>query len=346
MPAAPLLPQRFGAWQIEGQATVGSDVSQVDPAHATELREDGFNRSSTATYKHGGAALEVKALQFIDATGASAALSLYRSSHAGLRSLPAGEKLGTEASTGGGEVLFRTGNTLVIADGAGVQPEELQALAITLPKISGPKGMSPLLPILLPAKGLAPESVRYALGPESYKTSGGALAPEILGFDKSAEAVTASYAGHGRETLTLLLYPTPQIAGDHGRAVESWVNAHKDLGMVKLRREGPLVLMAAGSFPGDEAQRMIENIHLRSEVTWEKKMAPEFHTEVRKTYSLLMSITILSGILMAAALLLGLFLGGGRAAFRVMRGKPAASEPEFLGLGLDRGPAKGLDRGL
>ena len=40
---------------------------------------------------------------------------------------------------------------------------------------------------------------------------GGVLPPEIVGFDKAAEVVTAKYEGKG--TLTMLLYPTPQIAG-------------------------------------------------------------------------------------------------------------------------------------
>jgi hypothetical protein len=38
-----------------------------------------------------------------------------------------------------------------------------------------------------------------------------------------------------------------------------------------------------------------------------------------------------------AAIVLGLFFGGGRALIRVMQGKPAATEPEFLRIDL-RGP--------
>jgi hypothetical protein len=61
---------------------------------------------------------------------------------------------------------------------------------------------------------------------------------------------------------------------------------------------------------------------------------PSVQTKVVQTYSLLQSIAVLAGVLMAAAVLLGLFLGGGRALYRVLRGKPAAMEAEFLGLGL------------
>ena len=59
----------------------------------------------------------------------------------------------------------------------------------------------------------------YALGPAGYQAMGGVLPADAVGFDKSAEAVTAKYRSGGM--LTLLLYPTPQIAGDHGRAIEA-----------------------------------------------------------------------------------------------------------------------------
>ena len=340
-PAGPLLPQRFGAWQMQDTASTGTDAAQIDPVHGAELTEDGLRRFAVAKYVRGTATLDVQATQFIDATGASAAISLYRATRTGLQVVPAGQALGAETAAGNGEVLFREGNAVVSVKGVGVQAGELRALAATLPKISGPRGMSPLLPTLLPGRGLQPESVRYTLGPVSYKATGGVLPPKIVGFDKSAEEVTANYTRPGKGTLTLLLYPTPQIAGDHGREIEAWVNANKGgLGTVKLRREGPMVLMTTGDFPPEEAQRMIENIHLKSEVTWDKKLPQEFHTEIRKTASLLVSIAVLSGVLMLAAVLLGLFLGVGRASIRVLLGKPAAAEVEFLGLGLTRGLSK------
>ena len=57
--------------------------------------------------------------------------------------------------------------------------------------------------------------------------------------------------------------------------------------------------------------------------------------ETRKTFGLLANIIIFSGVLCLAAVLLGLFLGGGRALVRVLRGKPPATEAEFLSLHLD-----------
>jgi hypothetical protein len=349
LPPTPLLPQHFGSWQAQHPPTTGNDTAEIDSAHAIPLKEDGLTRFATAPYRRGSATLQLKVMQFVDASGASAAFSLYRAADPGLRLLPASEKLGDQAAASNSEVLFRAQSSLVLATAPAaathVRPADLHALAITLPKISGAKGISPMLPTLLPARDKEAETVRYALGPVTYAATGGTLPPEILGFDKAAEAVTAQYAGpSGRATLTLLLYPTPQLAGIHGRAVESWLNTHNSgLGTVKLRREGPLVLLITGNYPAEEAQRIIENIHLRSEVTWDKKMPAEFHSEVQKTASLLFSIAVFSGLLMVAAVILALFFGVGRAYFRVLRGKPAASEPEFLALGLEHGPVKPIE---
>ena len=66
---------------------------------------------------------------------------------------------------------------------------------------------------------------------------------------------------------------------------------------------------------------------------------PEFHAELGKTYSLLASILIFCGFGALAAIVLGISLGAGRAAIRVLQGKPAATEPEFLRIDLSGRPA-------
>jgi hypothetical protein len=172
-----------------------------------------------------------------------------------------------------------------------------------------------------------------------YQATGATLPAEIVGFDKAAEVVTAKYEGKG--TLTMLLYPTPQIAGDHGRQIETEMNRQGgSAGTVKLRREGPLVMLTTGAWKPAEAQELVENIHLHNQLTWNKPMPLEFHSEVRKTVSLLTSILVFCGVGALAAVILALFLGGGRAAIRVMQGKPAATEPEFLRIDLSGRPAR------
>jgi hypothetical protein len=335
-PPTPLLPQKFGPWQADASIP-SSEGFQPQGDTAAVFKEDGLKRTSAQTYRQptSSETMKVEAYQFVDATGAYSAFTYLRSP--GMKTIPGEKSTGAETiAKPGGEFLVWRDTTVVKAIVSRVRPttsDELRQLAATFPKVGGPKGLPPLLPTYLPQKGLDQESVRYALGPIGYKAMGGGLAEDHLGFDKAAEVISAKYAGEG--LLTLLLYPTPQIAGDRGRTIAADLTQQGPAaGTVKLRREGPMVLLTTGSWDPANAKAMVEGIHLRSEVTWNKPVPPQFHTEVQKTVSLLTSILIFCGLGALAAIVLGLFFGGGRAAIRVLQGKPAATEPEFLHIDL------------
>lgn len=339
-PPAPLLPKQFGTWQQVPESGVAASALAVN---MDVISEDGLARSASASYKRDGSneSAAVRAWQFGDTTGAFSAFTYLR----GPSDRPVGGvKLGNEAVERGDSVLIWNGPTVVEAEfHGGRRVADLTDLVAVLPKVGGPKGQPPLLPTLLPTKGLERETLRYALGSAGYEAMGGVLPAATVGFDKAAETVTAKYAGRG--TLTMLLYPTPTLAGEHGRQIEAEMNrevaAGRNPGTVKLRREGPLLLLTTGAWPQAEAQRLVESVHLQTELTWNKDMPLEFHAEVRKTASLLLTIAELSIVLMIAAIVLGLFFGGGRAMIRVLQGKPAATEPEFLHLDLRERPGEG-----
>lgn len=343
LPPSPLLPGTLGKLTrvAEGDAGDGlgalsaPDFNQTDKA---VLVEDGIKRYASSAYAPEGKpdkpAGTVTVYKFADASDAVAAYDYFR--RPGMRP----EKLGDAAVASGTEVLLRSGVNVVRGDFKldRAQMETLtKELIDRLPKVGGTAGIAPLLPTLLPEKGLDSESVKYALGPAGYAAEGGVLPAQSAGFDKSAETVTAKYKGQG--TLTLALYPTPQIAGDHARDAQTDLkNQGEAAGTVLLRREGPLVIFTSGAWKPDAAKALVEGIHLRQELSFDKPMPHEFHAEVQKTYSLLQSIAMFCVVGALAAIFLGLFLGGGRALIRVMQGKPAASEPEFLRIDL-RGPA-------
>jgi hypothetical protein len=335
MPATPLLPAKFGDWQQAAPSS--SNAFQPQGELAAALKEDGLTRASQQSYTRASASVELTAYQFIDTTGAFAAYTFLRKP---TDQPVSGVKLGTSAVKQGETILVWDGPTVVSAVFHGpAQPADLQPLIPVLPKVGGPKGLPPLLPTFLPTRNLQSETLKYALGPQSYAAMSGVLPPDIVGFDKSAEAVTAKYAGKG--TLTLLLYPTPQIAGDHGRQIEAEMNREgAAAGTVKLRREGPLLILTTGAWRPAEAQKLIEATHLHDELTWNKPMPLDFHTEVKKTASLLTDILVLTGVLFLAAVILALFFGGGRALIRILQGKPAATEPEFLSIDLREGPGE------
>ncbi len=349
LPPAPLLPNKLGTLTrvAEGDAGDGLGALSAPDGDATlraVLTEDGIKRFATSAYAFEGKSVPagtVTAYKFGDASGAVAAYDFLR--RPGMRP----EKLGDAAVSNGTGLLLRSGVNVVRAD---FKVDHAQMEALTrdlidhLPKVGGTAGIAPLLPSLLPAKGLDTESVRYALGPVGYGATGGVLPAGSAGFDKSAETVTAKYKGQG--ILTLALYPTPQIAGDHARAAQEALKGEgAPAGTVMLRREGPLVLFTTGAWAPAAAQSMVEGIHLRQEVSFDKPMPHEFHAEVQKTYTLLQSVMVFCVVGGLAAIFLGLFLGGGRALIRVMQGKPAAVEPEFLRIDLRSAAGDGLGHG-
>jgi hypothetical protein len=343
MPPAPLLPATLGKLTRVAEGDSGDGLGalnapEINPTDKAVLTEDGVKRYATSPYAPEGKpdkpAGTVTVYKFGDASGAQAAYDYFR--HPNMRP----EKLGDAAVASGTEVLLRSGVNLVRGD---FKLDHAQMLSLTrelidyLPKVGGTAGISPLLPTMLPQKGLESDSVKYALGPAAYAAEGGALPPQSAGFDKSAETITAKYKGQG--TLTLALYPTPQIAGEHARAAQSDLkNQGASAGTVMLRREGPLVIFTTGAWKPEAAKAIVEGIHLRQELSFDKPMPHEFQSEVQKTYSLLQSIAMFCVLGALAAICLGLFLGGGRALIRVMQGKPAATEPEFLRIDL-RGAA-------
>lgn len=338
-PPAPLLPAMLGNMKRVADGDVGDGLGSLDAADAPVLKEDGLKRFARSDYAQGTEEENLTVYQFVDASGAISAYDYFLK--AGMRA----EKLGDSAVSNGDELLMRSGENVVVER---FKPGHESTVAATnglidhLPKALGTAGIEPLLPSLLPAKGMDADSVKYALGPVGYQSMSGVLPPAVVGFDMSAETVTAKYRNGG--VLTLLLYPTPQIAGEHGRAIEAALKqpgsaAHDG---ASIRREGPLVALATGAWPAGEAQKIVNGIHLRSEVSLDHPMPLSFQTEVTKTYTLLESIAIFSGVGALAAVVLGVFFGFGRAGIRILQGKPAATEPEFLRIDLSGPVAKNL----
>ncbi len=329
-PPVQLLPQNFGGWQQGGNSQPGSvSLTTINKA---ALEECGPLRSQVNTYTRGGRSMRVEAVEFGDRTGAYSAFTLTERPD-----MRVAKDVGSSDATGDGTVLFTTGDTVVLASPANdADFPALKELAKVLPKATGSRGVDPLLPSFAPQQHLVPSGLRYALGPESYAAEGGVLPANSLAWDKSAEAVTANYdEKHGRETLTLLIYPTPQIAQAMEKRLSQGVTGlGPSFANARVRRDQELVMLASGALPANDAAAMLQNLHMKQIVAVDSYMPPVFHNEVQQTFSLLTSIAVLSGVLMGGAVLLGLFLGGGRALIRVLQGKPAAAEPEFLSLHL------------
>jgi hypothetical protein len=318
----PLLPQSFAGWSQTAPPTSVSNATD-----AATLHEYGLAQSAAAIYASGEQHLTVRAFRFADATGAYGAFTFFR--QPGMRI----ESVGHEGASLGDHFLFWTGNTVVDATFAHPFAEEkpaLTALAAQIPQIGGAAGIPPTLPRYLPTAQLDASTVKYAIGPAAYARTGGHVPATAIDFSQDAEVVTAQYGAQG--TLTLISYPTPQIAGAHLKAFDALA---KSSGF-STRRAGPIVAIVTGSSSPQSAQKLLSAVHFTDYVTINH---PEGYVpEGAKLYRLLVGITVLVVVLMCAALLLGLFLGGGRALVRKLRGKPVStvSEEEFISLHLSR----------
>jgi hypothetical protein len=346
LPPSPkaLLPDAFDGWVTADPIQSLTDPSQADPANAAALKEYGFNFGAMAHYKREGDTLTLRALRFVDASGAYGAYSFYR---------PNGwakEQIGAGAASNKGHVLFWRGDTMVDATFSRVSPMsagELREIAGQLPAPSGNRSLAPPILAYLPQGSLDGQSTHYALGPAGYTGGGGVLPASIVGFDRDAETVTANYSlSSGPATLTIVEYPTPQIAQAQEAALRAYIKAgsqaqpawpkplqDSDTASLEVRHSGVLVALVSGDAIPDESHRLIEMVHYEADLT---AIPQSVESDVSKTSRLLLGIASIVIVGSLAAILLGFFLGGGRALYRIAHGKPASSvyDEEFIHLDL------------
>jgi hypothetical protein len=334
-----LLPPSFAGWSAATPPQTSPDPSVADPPNASVLKEYGLKQFAAGEYRRGSSKINVKAMQFVDATGAYGAFTFYRKP--AMRT----DAVGGDSAADSYEVVFWTGTTFLDATSDQVGPEvraALRALASQMPQNAGPEAVPPSLPRYLPGAGLQQSTIHYAIGPEGYLKTGGVLPTEIVDFSRDAEAITAEYHSRdGNGTVTILEYPTPQMADDRAKAIQAVLKGtlpsslqSSDASALGVKHTGPLVAVTSGNFSGREAQELLGDVKFGATVSWNHTEA--YVGEVRKTARLLLGILYLTGVLGGAAVLLGLFLGGGRALVRVLRGKPPSTlnDDDFISLKL------------
>jgi hypothetical protein len=307
----PLLPNEFAGWSVSGTVQDSAAPEAADAANAAVLKEYGFQQFETAHYTNGDNKLNLRAIRFQDASGAFGAFTFFRR----VGSIP--EQIGRSAAWDGSHVLFWNGATLVDGTLDKVTPmtaAELRELAKDLPLPPGSANVAPPLPGYLPRQGLENQVTHYSLGPEAYARTGGVLPVSLVDFASSAEAVTANYSK------------------------SAWPQALAESRPDSLltRRSGPIVAVISGSLPADTAHKLLNQINYQADVVWNNPQG--YISDGSKVARLILGIFALTGILGGAAILLGLFLGGGRAIYRVLRGKPASAfqeETEFIRLNLE-----------
>lgn len=354
---ASLFPASIGDWKLLSSVP-NSALAASGSTYAPAWQEFGLQQAYTAHYAQDGATLVVQALVFTDATGSYGAFTLLHAAGSvplmPLRiepveavSRPAHRERRTEeqllpltrldGAHAGQSWLFYRGNLLLQAEFSRPVPDELlllRKLDQALPQVFGPRAVPPSLPNQLPRQGLDVASVRYAIGPLAYRLAGGVLPVELIHFEQSAEAVTAQY---GKGTLTLLSYPTPEIADARMGALAAALSQGAVAGTpgaVLVKRAGMTVAVTSGGFTPQQARALLAQIQFRMTVSIDQLRTPP--NEVQKTAKLLTSIVLLILILAGIAIVLGVLIGGGRVLYRIARGKSPSvmNDVEFIHLDL------------
>ncbi len=218
----------------------------------------------------------------------------------------------------------------------------MSALAKMLPIPTGSGAHLPTLPEYLPKTGLDTTSILYAIGPVGVAHAQSPLAGK-LDFNTGAEVVIGRY---GSGTLTLVEYPTPQMAAAQLKTFATQFNLQPQKSLPNgllsnaqnvAWRTGPIVALT-DSMPQAEAIKLARAIHYEAEITLNKPQG--YVSEAWRAAHLYLGIAALAGILCAASVILGLFFGGARAIIRVLRGKSASAveDTEFISLNLTHGP--------
>lgn len=302
----PLLPKSFAGWTQSGSAQTSASPAQADPAYPAVLREYGFADSETATYtRDDGRKLTIKVARFNDATGAYGAFTFYRQPT--MRS----EQIGTKAASANDRILFFRSNLLVDASFdrvTAMSAAELRELSGLLPAASGSADNLPTLPEYLPKNDVVENSAKYVLGPQALLAVKAPLTAEEIDFSHDPEILIQDYSSKdGPLTLSLIQYPTPQIAGARLRALQSAGQAAS--GSLLARRSGPLVDVVTGAIGTRAAQALLTSVNYEAEVTWNEATSVSKRDNIG---NLIVGIFALIGIILLISLIFGVFFGGVR----------------------------------
>ena len=320
-----VLPASFNGWQ----KNVGSVKSSTDPAVADQadsevLKEYGFSSVEIAVYTREDRKMHIKAARFNDASGAYGAFSFY------LLPEMQTEKIPDQGVSNNSRVLFYRGNILVdvsLDRVTAMSAADLRALSEALPHPDRSASGLPALPSNLPKQSYLPHTIRYILGPVALERLRVPVPAALVDFSKGAEVTFARYkSSEGEANLTVISYPTPQIAGERMRAMQA---ASLSGGPFQFKRSGPIVAIVNGSVPEREAQSLLASVNYDAEVTWNQATKPDPRNNIG---NLIIGIFMLIGAILLVALIFGFAFGGIRIVAKRLFPDRVFDRPDDVGI--------------
>jgi hypothetical protein len=341
-PAPPILPKQFAGWEIQGTTQTSKDAAAADPTNAALLKEYGFTDFEAATYKSDdGRSLKIRAARFADASDAFGAYTFY------LQPEMAREEIGDQGASLNQRVLFYRGHILVEAvfsQLSVMSAAGLRELAGVLPRPGGNAGKLPPILAFMPHHGYEANTEKYAEGPLALGAIASPLPADLVDFSASPEVVMGQYSTPGGEaTLMLIEYPTPALAAEHLRRIDSahhaaqpqaGVAAVENVGPFFDKRTGPIVAIAAGPLSQSDAQTLLGAVNYEASVTWNENT---YFDKKNNIANLLVNIILLCILVGAISLAAGVAFGGARVLLRRYFPGPVfgrSDQAEFISLDL------------
>jgi hypothetical protein len=321
-PADPL-PQAFSGWRIDAKSVKTSKNPAVaDATDAPVLKEYGFTDLESATYSRNGRKMQIKAARFNDATGAFGAFTYYVQPQMQV------EKIGERGASSNTRILFFKGNILFdvsVEHLSAMSGADLRSLADALPRLTNENGKLPTLPANLPAQSLMRNSSRYIIGPEALARLGVPIPAQLIDFSKSPEVAVGKYrTSQGEASVTLVGYPTPQIARERMDAMQA---ASLTGGPFYFKRTGPYVVAVNGNIPADEAQSLLASVNYDADVM---PLQPTKPKPAEDRAGFVFALVMLCVIAILAALIFGFVFGGIRILANRMFPNRFFSRPESV----------------
>jgi len=347
-----LLPQQFAGWQLQGTAQTSTNPATADPTNGLVLTEYRFTDLAVATYvRDDGRTLKIRAARFADASGAFGAFTFYV--------LPemAKEQIGDQGASAGQHVLFYRGSVLVDAvfsTQSVMSGAELRELAGDLPKATGNTGNLPSFIQFMPRDGYVKHTQKYVMGPAALSALGAPVSGDLVDFGASAEVSLGHYStSSGDAILMLISYPTPQLAAEHLKRIDTahhlaapqeGVSTIENSGSFFDKRTGPIIAVVAGGVSDADAKSLLAKVNWEANVTWN---TPAGDQQVHELYQLIQNIVVLCGIVGGLAIIAGVAFGGIRILMKKLYPDRVFDRPEqmeFISLHLTEAVLNGPEK--
>jgi hypothetical protein len=347
-----LLPRQFGGWEMQGHPQISTDPASADPTNAAVLKEYRFSDLESSRYtRDDGRTLQIRAARFADASGAFGAYTFY------LQPEMAKEQIDDQGASRGQRVLFYRGNVLVDAQfsrESAMSVAQLRELAGALPRPNGNTANLPSFIEFMPHRGYVANTQKYVMGPAALRAQAPPVSADLVDFNASAEVSLARYnTSSGDATLMLISYPTPQLAAEHLRRIESTHQMTRpqdgaarveNSGSFSDKRTGPIIAIATGPVSASDAKSLVGMVNWEASVTWNQATD---NAQARDLYMLILNIVILCGILAGFAVVAGVAFGGIRILMKRWYPDKVFDRPEhmeFISLHLTETVVKGASQ--